>query len=90
MLVQLTRVPIYILGALGLPAASVCAGREASGGTSRNRGEIGADVDLGFLQNLYVGPILYRLLVLGSPLDSAFQDRLVEAVLAAVRPDTGS
>lgn len=54
----------------------------------RAEGEIAPDADLDLAQDMYVGAVFYRALVVGGPLDSTFQDHLVSAVLAVLNPPT--
>jgi AcrR family transcriptional regulator len=49
------------------------------------RGELPADVDRPVLLDLIYGPVWYRLLVSGEPLDEPFLDILTEQVLGAAR-----
>ena len=48
-----------------------------------DRGDLRADVDLEVVIDAYVGPIFYRFLISDAPLDAAFADTLVDAVLRA-------
>jgi AcrR family transcriptional regulator len=50
------------------------------------RGELPADIDVGLLGDLLSGPVFYRRLVAGQPLDHAYGVRLVDQVLLAYRP----
>jgi len=50
------------------------------------RGEIAADIDRPVLLDLIYGPVWYRLLVSGEPLDEGFVDVLTKQVLAAAAP----
>jgi hypothetical protein len=45
------------------------------------RGELPADADLGFLADLLVSPLYYRLLVSGEPLESSLAGEITDAVL---------
>jgi AcrR family transcriptional regulator len=47
------------------------------------RGELSADVDVPALAQWAVGPIHYRAIVTGEPIDDAFVDAIVDAALAA-------
>ncbi|HZR12838.1 MAG TPA: DHA2 family efflux MFS transporter permease subunit [Acidimicrobiia bacterium] len=57
------------------------------------RGELAPDTDVGLVGDVLVGPLYYRLLVTGEPVDTARADALVDhafrasAVAAAPRPD---
>lgn len=54
----------------------------------QQRGALRADADVELLQDLYVGPIYYRSLVTGAPVDDALVDQLVDALLAvAANPE---
>ncbi len=53
------------------------------------RGRIRPDADLDLVQDLYVGPIYYRSLVTGAPVDDGFGDALVDAILAHVALPAG-
>lgn len=49
-------------------------------------GEIRADLDLGLLNDLFVGPLLLRTVIRpGAPLDPGLPERVVDAVLDGVR-----
>jgi AcrR family transcriptional regulator len=48
------------------------------------RGELRPDLDVGLVHELLFGPIYYRLLLSGEPLEPAFADRVVDAVLPAL------
>jgi AcrR family transcriptional regulator len=50
-----------------------------------DRGELRAATDTALVADLVAGPIFYRHLVSGEPLDRAFADRLVDHVLAGLR-----
>lgn len=50
-----------------------------------SRREIPADADVDLLLDLLLGPLWYRFLVSGMPLDAAFAEELVTAVVAAAR-----
>jgi AcrR family transcriptional regulator len=45
------------------------------------RGELAADADLGFLADLLVSPLYYRVLVTGDPLDTGLAREITDAVL---------
>ena len=49
---------------------------------ARERGELPADLDLDLAVDELVGPIYYRVLVTGQPVDRAFTDRLVDRFAA--------
>ena len=50
------------------------------------RGTLRADTDPTTVHDLLIGPVYYRLLLTGQPLDSAFARRTVDAVLCAFAP----
>jgi AcrR family transcriptional regulator len=50
------------------------------------RGEVRADADIGMANELLFGPIYYRLLLSGKPLEDGLAERLVDVFLAWVRP----
>jgi AcrR family transcriptional regulator len=50
------------------------------------RGDLRPDTDVRLVHELLVGPILYRLLLSGDPLDRKLAPRLVDAVLEGFRP----
>jgi AcrR family transcriptional regulator len=50
------------------------------------RGELRPDADPAFLHELMFGPLYYRLLLSGRPLDADFAERIVDAVLPAFVP----
>jgi len=52
----------------------------------RARGEIGADVDIDLCIDLLTGPVLYRLLFSGSPVDDSLIADTIDLVLRAVAP----
>lgn len=52
----------------------------------RARGEVRADLDLELVVDLLAAPFYYRVLITGDPLDDAYADRLVDALLAGVAP----
>ncbi|MFN8075834.1 MAG: TetR/AcrR family transcriptional regulator [Kineosporiaceae bacterium] len=54
------------------------------------RGELRADVDANVLTDQLVGPLYYRILVSGEPVDDAFLDRLVDTSLRGVAQSQGS
>jgi hypothetical protein len=56
------------------------------------RGEVRPDTDVRRLHELLVGPIFYRLLLSGAPLDRNLGRRIVDDILAgfAPRPDNAS
>jgi AcrR family transcriptional regulator len=49
------------------------------------RGDIRPDADIGMANELLFGPIYYRLLLSGKPLEDSLAERLVDAFLAGVR-----
>jgi AcrR family transcriptional regulator len=51
------------------------------------RGDLHPDTDPETAHELLIGPVYYRLLLTGQPLDRAFAKRNVEAVLRAFAPD---
>lgn len=52
------------------------------------RGDLRPDTDVRLLHELLVGPILYRLLLSGAPLNRNLGPRLVNAILAGFTPRT--
>ena len=48
------------------------------------RGKLRPDLDVGLVHELLFGPIYYRLLLSGEPLEPSFADRIVDAVLPAL------
>jgi AcrR family transcriptional regulator len=50
------------------------------------RGDLRADTNVGLVHELLIGPIFYRLLFSGAPLDRNLGRRLVDAVVAAFAP----
>jgi AcrR family transcriptional regulator len=50
------------------------------------RGDLRADTDATTVHDLLIGPVYYRLLLTGQPLDRAFAKRTVDAVLRAFAP----
>lgn len=50
------------------------------------RGDLRADTDVRLLHELLIGPIFYRLLLSGAPLDRDLGTRLVDAILAGFAP----
>jgi AcrR family transcriptional regulator len=48
------------------------------------RGQLRPDLDVGLVHELLFGPIYYRLLLSGEPLEPSFADRVVDAVLPAL------
>ena len=50
------------------------------------RGDLRADTDVELAHELLFGPVYYRLLLSGAPLDDALAGRVVDAVMAAFRP----
>ncbi|HEY1833180.1 MAG TPA: TetR/AcrR family transcriptional regulator [Solirubrobacteraceae bacterium] len=53
---------------------------------ARARGEIGADVDLELVAELFFGALWYRLLAASGPLDRAFADEMTDALLRLLAP----
>ena len=51
-----------------------------------SRGDLRRDTDPGTAHELLIGPVYYRLLLTGQPLDRAFAKRTVDAVLRAFAP----
>ena len=51
---------------------------------ARARGEVVADVNLDLLHDLVVGPLMYRVLVTGAPVNGRVIDDLLSLVLRAV------
>jgi AcrR family transcriptional regulator len=51
-----------------------------------SRGALRPDTDPTTVHDLLIGPVYYRLLLTGQPLDSAFAQRTVDAVLRAFAP----
>jgi AcrR family transcriptional regulator len=49
------------------------------------RGDVRADAEIGMANEFLFGPIYYRLLLSGKPLDDALAERVVDAFLAGVR-----
>jgi AcrR family transcriptional regulator len=52
------------------------------------RGDLRPDTDVGLVHELLVGPIFYRLLFSGAPLDRNLGRRVVDAILAGFAPRT--
>jgi AcrR family transcriptional regulator len=50
------------------------------------RGDIRPDVDIELAHELLFGPVYYRLLLSGAPLDKGLAERIVDAVLKALAP----
>jgi AcrR family transcriptional regulator len=48
------------------------------------RGQLRPDLDVGLVHELLFGPVYYRLLLSGEPLEPSFADRIVDAVLPAL------
>ena len=51
------------------------------------RGDLRPDTDPGMAHELLIGPVYYRLLLTGQPLNRAFAKRTVDAVMRAFAPD---
>ena len=54
------------------------------------RGDLRADTNIELTHELLFGPVYYRLLLSGSPLDKGLATRIVDAVLPALRPRDAS
>lgn len=54
------------------------------------RGDLDPDAPLDLIGDLLVGPLFWRLLMTGEPLDDAFAQRLVEGVLRGLGPPAPS
>jgi AcrR family transcriptional regulator len=52
------------------------------------RGDLRADTEVRLVHELLLGPIFYRLLLSGAPLDHTLGPRLVDAILAGFAPRT--
>jgi AcrR family transcriptional regulator len=52
------------------------------------RGDLRPDTDIRLIHELLVGPILYRLLLSGAPLNRTLGPRIVDAILAGFTPRT--
>lgn len=52
------------------------------------RGDLRPDTDIRILHEFLLGPIFYRLLLSGQPLDRQLGDRLVDGVLEGFAPRT--
>jgi AcrR family transcriptional regulator len=50
------------------------------------RGELRDDLDIHLVHELLFGPVYYRLLLTGQPLDPGLAERLVDSVLPGLRP----
>ena len=50
------------------------------------RGELRADVDPELVIDAFVGPVFYRFLVSGAPIDDEYLDALVASVVQAFAP----
>jgi AcrR family transcriptional regulator len=53
------------------------------------RGELRADIDIGLTHELLFGAVYYRLFLSGEPLDRKLAERIVDAVLPALRKPAG-
>ena len=53
------------------------------------RGDLRKDTDLRLMHELLLGPLFYRLLLSGPPLDRAFSEGIVDAVMAGFAPSPG-
>jgi AcrR family transcriptional regulator len=51
---------------------------------AQERGEVAADADLELAVDLLAAPFYYRMLVSGAPIDRAFAQRVLDAVLASL------
>jgi AcrR family transcriptional regulator len=49
------------------------------------RGELRADIDLGLVHEMLFGAVYYRLLLSGAPLNRGLAERIVDALLPALR-----
>ena len=49
------------------------------------RGDLRPGVDVALLHELLFGPVYYRLLLSGEPLEPVFADRIVDALLPGLR-----
>ena len=49
---------------------------------ARARGDVRADLDLATAHELLMGPLCYRLLLTGEPMDETFAERVVDLFLA--------
>ena len=49
------------------------------------RGDLRPDADLELAHELLFGPVYYRLLLSGAPLDHALAERIIDAAIAALR-----
>jgi AcrR family transcriptional regulator len=49
------------------------------------RGDLRADADVALVHELLLGPVYYRLLLSGEPLEPVFADRVVDALLPGLR-----
>jgi AcrR family transcriptional regulator len=54
------------------------------------RGRVRPEVDPELVQDLYVGPIYYRALVTGAPVDRELAGEIVEAILRYIQVDDGT
>jgi hypothetical protein len=50
------------------------------------RGDLRTDTDVELIHELLLGPVYYRLLLSGAPLDERLAERVVDAVLPAFSP----
>ena len=57
-------------------------------GRGISRGDLRPDTDVRLVHELLLGPIFYRLLLSGAPLDRGLGPRLVDAILAGFAPRT--
>jgi AcrR family transcriptional regulator len=57
-------------------------------GRGIERGDLAPDTDLVLAHELLIAPLYYRLLLSGHPLDHAFAERVVDAMLRAFAPQT--
>jgi AcrR family transcriptional regulator len=53
------------------------------------RGELRADIDIGLTHELLFGAVYYRLLLSGAPMDRKLGERIVDALLPALRKPAG-
>jgi tetracycline repressor-like protein len=54
------------------------------------RGDLRPDTDVRLVHELLIGPVFYRLLFSGGPIDRKLSTRLADAVLDSFRPATTS
>jgi AcrR family transcriptional regulator len=54
------------------------------------RGDLRADIDIGLTHELLFGAVYYRLFLSGGPMDRKLAERIVDALLPALRQPTGA